>query len=201
MSYEHNVFISYAHGDLWTPWVRDKFVHHLRAYLEIEVGSPEVFVDDQIQTGAHWEAFLKRKVACSKLMLCLLSANYFHREWCRREMALMFEREKSLGIEGENENYGLIIPVRLGDGHAFPDLIRGVQHHDFEQFADPDLPRGTERASLFNQSMRKLAKTIACTLPRAPLYCEDWQLFTGDAFVTELAAKPLATPAPPRMNV
>ena len=33
MPYEHHVFISYAHGDLWTPYVKKLFAPHLNAYL------------------------------------------------------------------------------------------------------------------------------------------------------------------------
>lgn len=201
MDYEHHIFISYAHGDIWTQWVRDTFVKRLKAYLQNEVGRLEVFVDDQIQTGARWDDVLKRKVACSKIMLCLISADYFQRDWCRREMALMLEREKQVGLVGQNENYGLLIPVRLGDGDMFPDLIGRVQFHDFEEFADPDLPSGTERASQFNQNLKKLAKTVAKTLPKVPAYCDAWQQFTGDDFFTQLEAKPLTAQSPPRLIV
>jgi hypothetical protein len=202
MAYEHHVFVSYAHGDLWTPWVRKTFVPRLKGYLELEAGSLEIFVDDQIQTGARWESVLKRKVARSKLMLSLISAEYFHREWCRKEMALMLEREDTLGLVGHDDNYGLLIPIRLGDGDSFPNLIGRIQHHDFEAFADPDLPAGSLRASNFNQNLKKLAKTIARTLPQAPGCCDtSWESLTGDVFCSQLESKPLPLPVPPRLLV
>ena len=200
--YEKHIFVSYAHGKLWTPWVRDRFVPGLEGALEMETGHLEVFVDDQIQTGARWDKVLRRKVARSKLMLSLMSAEYFRREWCRREMSLMLEREKALGFVPHAENYGLLIPVRLGDGDCFPDLIGGVQHHDFGDFADPYLPAGSERASLFFQNLKRLAKTIAQTLPRVPPDCsETWEDLNGDEFFPLLEPKPLAAPAPSRLIV
>ncbi|MGZ8907668.1 MAG: toll/interleukin-1 receptor domain-containing protein [Methylobacter sp.] len=206
MTYEYHVFISYAHGKLWTPWVRDCFAPRLNAYLENEVGhlrndTLPAFSDDQIQTGARWENVLKRKVAHSTVMVCLFSAAYFQSEWCRREMALMLEREQYCGMEGHNDNYGLLIPVRLGDGDTFPDLAERVQYQDFEEFADPDLPPGTKRASEFCISIRTLAKTIAKTLPQAKPYCADWQEFTGNHFIGALAPKPLIHAAPSRLKV
>lgn len=201
MDYEHHIFVSYAHGDLWTPWVLQTFVPRLKAYLQLEAGRLEVFADDQIQTGARWDSVLKRKVACSKLMLSLISADYFHRDWCRREMALMLEREQHLGLDVHDDNYGLLIPIRLGDGLCFPDLIGRVQHHDFQQYADPDLPAGSSRASEFNQNLQKLARTIARTLPRVPPWDAVWQGFTGAAFSPQLEPKPLAAPPPPRLIV
>jgi len=201
MDYEHHIFISYAHGDLWTTWVRGTFVPRLRAYLQLEAGRLEIFVDDQIQSGARWENVLKRKVARSKLMLSLLSADYFQRDWCRREMSLIFEREKDLNLIGCDDNYGLLVPVRLGDGDLFPELVGRVQYHDFEEFADPDLPPGSPRASEFNRNLKKLAKTIARTLPKVPECCDSWTAFTGDFFFNDLAPKPLAAPTPPRLIV
>ena len=175
MEYEHNIFLSYAHGKVWSPWVKDTFVPRLQAYLELEVGPVEISVDYQIDPGANWSENLHRRVAKSQIMLPLLSANYFHREWCRREMALMFEREKNLGLVGSDENYGLLIPVRLGDGLSFPDLISRVQYIDFEDFADPDLPAGSYRAAEFNSLLKKLAKAIGRTLPRVPKKCsKEW---------------------------
>jgi len=202
MNYEHHIFISYARGSVWTHWVRDIFVLKLQSYLELEIGHVEVFVDDQIQTGARWEQVLKRKIACSKLMLPLMSANYFQREWCRREMALMLEREQNLGLIGNDDNYGLLIPVRLGDGQSFPTIVGRVQYQDFEKYADPDLPAGSLRATEFNDLLRQLAKTIARTLPRVPLdCCDSWLELTGDPFLRQLEAKPLPAHAPPRLIV
>ena len=204
MPYEHHVFISYAHGDLWTPYVRNIFAPRLNSYLEIEVGklqnSPPVFSDDQIQTGAYWDNVLKRKLARSTVMVCLFSAAYFQSKWCRREMALMLEREKQCGLEGHGDNYGLVIPVRLGDGDTFPELASRVQYQDFEKFADPDMPQGTARASEFNSSIQALAKTVAKTLMQAQPCCESWQDFTGNGFVDLLESKPL-TFSPPRLLV
>jgi hypothetical protein len=199
--YEHHIFISYAHSSTWTPWVRQTFAPKLRAFLEIEVGRTEIFVDDQIQTGARWAALLKRKVACSKLMMPLMSATYFQRDWCRREMALMLEREKVLGLISHDDNYGLVIPVRLGDGNMFPELIGKVQYFDFEEYADPDLPPATPRASDFNRELKKLSKTIANTLPHVPRWDSSWNGLTGDPFFDDLAAKPLPLPGPPRLLV
>lgn len=201
MDYEHHIFVSYAHGNLWTPWVTETFVPRLQCYLELEVGQLVPFVDEQIQTGARWDNVLKGCVARSKLMLSLLSAAYFRSEWCRREMSLFFEREKKLNLVGRDDNYGLLIPIRLGDGAYFPDVVTELQYHDFEEFADPDLPAGSSRASDFNRNLRKLAKTIARTLPNVPAFCDSWRTFTGNEFFHKLVPKPMAAPTPPRLIV
>jgi hypothetical protein len=202
MNYEHHIFLSYARGDLWTPWVKDRFLPRLIAYLESEVGELDVSVDHQIRAGAYWDENLRGRLARSRIMVALISANYFHSAYCRLEMALMLEREKRLGLEGHDENYGLLIPVRLGDGLTFPDVITRVQYHDFVDFADPDLPNGSTRASNFNDSIKKLVQIIRDTLPRVPEECsEDWLTFTGGDFLEALRAKKLSVPQPPRLIV
>jgi hypothetical protein len=204
MPYEHHVFISYARGEMWTPYVKNVFLPRLNAYLENEIGFlqkgvPLAFFDEQIEMGAHWDPLLKHKVACSTVMVCLFSANYFKSVWCRREMALMLEREQHCGLHGNGDNYGLVIPVRLGDGDTFPDLASRVQHRDFEDYADPDI-EGTPRASELNKLIQALAKTIAKTIKQANPCCPDWQNFTGDAYFDLLEHKPLTT-TPPRLLV
>ena len=202
VEYEYHIFVSYARGTLWADWVKDKFVPKLHFYLESEVGEKQISVDYQIDAGANWELNLRRRVARSQIMIALLSAAYFERDWCRREMAWMFEREKELELEGSSENYGLLIPVRLGDGDKYPELIKRVQYHDLEPFADPDLPPNSVRASNFNDSMKKLAQIIKRTLPNVPSACvEGWQHFTGDVFYPQLCAKEIITSLPPRLPV
>lgn len=200
MSYEHHVFVSYNHGEAWNGYVRDIFVPTLRNYLQLEVAHPEIFVDDQIQTGARWQQVLKQKVARSKLMLPLISAGYFHSEWCRKEMAMMLERQE-LNSSGVPANFGLLIPVRLGDGDCFPETIRQIQYLDFGDYADPDLPPRTQRASDFNMQIRELAKTIAATLPLVPDWSDDWNNLGGVAIFDRLAPCPMPPPAPPRFNI
>ncbi len=201
MAYEHHIFISYAHGDDWSPWVTEKFVAKLRSYLQLEIGRCEISVDDQLRPGTYFDPNLKHRIACSKVMIPILSADYFQREWCRRELALMFEREQVLGLQGHAQNYGLIIPVRIGDGIRFPDLIMQVQHLDFERFANPDIPRDSPRALEFNDNLHDLARHLATMLHRVPDWCPSWSAFTGDGFFDHLAAKPPLPPAPPRLIV
>lgn len=204
MSYEHHVFISYVRDDnLWTPWVKQEFARRLNSYLLIEVGHlqkniPLVFIDDQIQSGARWEKVLKRKVAHSTIMVCLFSAEYFQSEWCRREMALMLEREKHCGMEGCDENYGLIIPVRLGDGDTFPELATTVQFFDFEEFAGLFYSQGAPGDAEFSKKIKHLAKTVATTLNQVHAYNPDWQELTGDTHFDALQHKPLPL-KPPRI--
>jgi hypothetical protein len=201
MEYKYEIFLSYARGDMEALWVKERFMPKLKGYLRAEVGRVEISVDYEIQPGINWDINLKRRIATSRIMLPLLSADYFHSEWCRKEMALMLEREQSIGLNGRDQEYGLLIPIRLGDGLTFPDIISHIQYIDFAKYFDPDLPDCTMRASSFNIEVQKLAQVIARVLPRVPTNCsEAWNDFTGEDFMRHLCAKPLFPP-PSRLLV
>lgn len=207
MSYEHHVFISYARGEEWmTQYVTEVFTPRLNGYLKLQVGyleedAPPAFVDNQIQDGARWDDVLKHKIATSTVMVCLFSAIYFQRPWCRLEMAVMLDREKHCGLEGRAANYGLVIPIHLGgDDDYFPELAKRVQCQNFETYADPDILT-SPRASEFNAQIQRLAKTIANTISKAPQpCCPDWQHFTGEDYIDQLQYQPLPT-MPPRIRI
>jgi TIR domain len=200
--YEYDICVSYAPDPFWGAWVREKFVPRLDAYLRIEVGRMRISAEYQIQSGAPWNPNLGRRVARSQLMLPILTATYFKEECCVRELALMFEREWLLDLEGSADDYGLLIPIWLGDGVTFPDLIGRVNPLDFRQFADLDLPNGSQRAADFNSKVQELAVVIAQTLPRLPEGCSDeWEEFTGNSFLERLRSKKYFLQKPSRLAI
>ena len=201
MEYENHIFISYARGEFWTEWVNKQFVPRLRAYLENQTGSLKVFVDKEIQPGANFDYLLKRNVARSMIMIPLLSPHYFSRVWCRTELALMLERERFIGLEGQGNNYGLIITVRLGDGDMFPDLIGHIQYLDFEDCAILRFPENSLIAQRFDEKLISLAKIVATTLPNVPHWDDRWEKLTCTDLLPQLTPKKLTTSTPPRLIV
>lgn len=199
-AYEFDVCVSYAPDKDWDVWVQEKFVPRLAAHLRNEVGPVKISFKHQIKSGASWNPNLGRRVARSQLMLPILTATYFKEECCVHELALMFEREQSLAMEGSVDDYRMVIPIRLGDGVTFPDLVGRVNHLDFRQFADPYLPNGTARADAFNSKVQELAEVIAQTRLKLPdAYSDEWEKFTGDSFVKQLRPKEYSLLQPSRL--
>lgn len=189
MDYKNNVFISYTRGEL-APWVNKLFAYYLNEYLKLEIGNHlGVFVDSSIESGNDWENTIKENLAGSQVMVCLLSPEYFKSEWCRREMALMMERENQADWQGRDKNSRLIIPVRLGDGDFYPDAVNRIQLYDLEEHVSFNPERYTAKANALEAEIKPLVKLLKNKLENIPDYNKDWLNFTGDDFYDQLESK------------
>lgn len=189
MPYEHDIFISYKRSVMWTPWVLEEFKPRLEGFLESEVGPSLVFADDNIQAGAHWEEVLHSKICRSKIMIALLSASYFKSPWCKKELALMLEREQICAHLMNQSNHGLIIPIRLG-GEGFPKRIADIQRLDFARHANPDISKQTLPAYNFSNDIQSLAKIISDSLFQAPSWESSWDSLDGSTVISSLEPIP-----------
>ena len=134
--YVWDIFISYPHQDHHRVWVLDIFLEDFKLYLRNELGRQvEVYVDkDGIKAGDSWPIVIKNALATSKILVPIWSVDYFLSEWCRRECAAIFHRERALGFRtGENEK-GLILPISLFDGKKFPPFTKEIEWLDCTPF-------------------------------------------------------------------
>ena len=117
--YEHDIFISYRRmNEDWIKWTRENFIRPLRSLLQPGLGSVKIFVDNQIETGASWPAYLARALARSRLLIPVLSRDYFNSDWCRLELALMHHREGLVNFRTPANSEVLILPVVIDDGDS-----------------------------------------------------------------------------------
>ena len=84
-------------------------------------------MDVMIETGASWPDHLALNHARSKLLVAVLSRDYFQSDWCRLELALMYAREKATGLRSRENLSGLIVPLIIDDGNQFPAEIQEIQ--------------------------------------------------------------------------
>jgi hypothetical protein len=97
--YEHDIFVSYRRSDQdWVRWIRDCLVRVLRSLLRPALGQVSVYMDEAIETGASWPNHIALNHARSKILVAVLSRDYFQSDWCRLELALMRHREKAAGF-------------------------------------------------------------------------------------------------------
>src|ERR1700685_3166730 len=98
-NYEYDIFVSYRRSDQeWVRWTRDNLVRALNSLLRPRLGDVKIYIDQNIEAGASWPAELALKHARSKLLVPVLSRDYFQSDWCRLELALMYAREKMAGL-------------------------------------------------------------------------------------------------------
>jgi TIR domain-containing protein len=167
MPYRNDVFISYRREQyVWTPWARDRFKRVLGSYLQRELGDPaRIFIDEQVPVGVNYIEHLAETLAQSKIMVALLSKDYFSSPWCVHELDLMIERAAG------ND---LIIPVVVHDGEVVPDAVGQLQYADFKKFATPALSESSPLYAEFCEAMAKLAPRIGTAIQSAPIFDAKW---------------------------
>jgi hypothetical protein len=168
MSYENDVFISYRREkNAWTPWARDTFKSALESCLQRELGDPaKIFIDHQTPIGANFVNHLASSLAKSKVMVALLSKDYFSSDWCVHELDLMMQRA------GGND---LIIPIVVHDGHAIPDAVGLLQYVDFKNYAIPALCDAGPLHAKFWSAVVDLAPRIGSAVEAAPAFDPKWE--------------------------
>src|SRR6478609_2128376 len=94
MSYQHDIFISYRRNSETYVWIMEHFVPLLQLRVELELGrKPDIFVDNQIDSGTSWPASLGVALGGSRVLIALWSANYLASVWCAAELSHMLGRE------------------------------------------------------------------------------------------------------------
>jgi hypothetical protein len=166
--YQNDIFISYRREkNAWTPWARDTFKLALESCLQRELGDPpNIFLDDQTPIGTNFVNHLARALARSKVMVALLSKDYFSSDWCVHELDLMMER-----AQGDD----LIIPIVVHDGQAIPDAVSLLQWADFRSYAIPALCHAGPLHAEFWSRLVQLAQRIGNAVQAAPDFDPHWE--------------------------
>ena len=204
MAYEYDIFVSYKRHPEWTPWVREFFVNALHAFVGVNFPSFHVFFDEQIESGAAWSLELKRALLHSRVLLSVLSPQYFSSNWCVNEMSIFLEREQTLGLRTSSNPGGLIIPMQLHDGDFYPAYFwNNFQARDMKKFANRTL-RANPNTLLgqdFDCEMQVWSPEICQILSRAPAHDSAWEHHTGSGFFSHLHQSDPHYGAPPRLHL
>jgi hypothetical protein len=168
MPYQNDVFISYRREkNAWTPCARDTFKLALESCLQRELGDPpNIFIDDQTPVGINFVNHLASALATSKIMIALLSKDYFSSDWCIHELDLMMEKAQGADI---------IIPIVVHDGDAIPDAVSLLQSADFRSYAIPALCHAGPLHAEFWTSLVRLSKRIGNAVETTPDFDSRWE--------------------------
>ncbi|MCP4287153.1 MAG: toll/interleukin-1 receptor domain-containing protein [Gammaproteobacteria bacterium] len=179
--YEYHIFISYRRSDDdWVRWTRNNFVKPLRSLLRPALGDVSIFVDEQIETGDDWPMRLARALARSRLLIPVLSRDYFNSEWCRIELAHMYEREQQSGLRTLQEPDGLILPFVIDDGNSFPPKVQAMQGEKIHKFANPWVLLNSPRQEEFAAHLHSWCPCVEQALQRVPTYDSTWENLAYD---------------------
>lgn len=181
--YEYDIFISYRRSDEdWVRWTRDNLVRPLRSLLRPALGNVRIFMDEQIETGADWPLRLAQALARSRLVIPVLSRDYFKSDWCRLELGLIHHREQQCGLRSPATPGGLILPLVIDDGDSFPAEIQAIQAERIQDFANPFMRPDSPRQEELAEQLRLWCPCVEQALARVRAYDPAWEALAIDQF-------------------
>lgn len=184
MPYEYDVFISYRRHAQWPPWVERHFVPIFEHWLGEELGrDARIFWDKNLETGYDWPIELGIKLASSRVLVPLLSRQYFNSLWCRTELALICAREDTCGLGGKITSERLIVPAILHDGEDMPHQIRMIQAARLQECSNVSLADNSPRREMLSDKIRAWVPDVVKAINRAPEYDPAWIALAVDEFL------------------
>ncbi len=177
MSYQYDVFLSYNRKFPHGQWVDEIFYPLFVPYLEDALNQKVLIFKDteEINTGSAWPHRLKNAAVHSKCMVSIFSPAYFLSEWCMKEFAIMFYRQKQLGYLTQKNPDGLIVPVKIFDGEHFPEYANFLQMLDCRDLFL--VGEGMKQAKSYMDLQTRLQRwvyNVAKVIKNAPEWDNQW---------------------------
>jgi len=174
--YEFDLFISYARRGSVQKWLLNHFHRKLLDCLADQFApTPKVYVDKGMSRAVHWPSDLRHALRHSKIMIQLLTPQYFESNWCMAEWHSMLERERMLGLAGPENPQGLVYPILYSDSDNFPLEGKLRSWWDFKEFAYPDpVYQQTHEFVRFHHEVNRLAGDLVQLLGQVPPWRPDW---------------------------
>jgi hypothetical protein len=175
--YRYHFFVSYSRvGDV-PSWLRWHFLPVLRNCLAgMMVEDPQIFIDEQIDTGSEWPRTLAEALHRSCSLIAIWTPSYFRSKWCLAEWYSFRHREEALGYRTAKNPRGLIFPVLFSDGDCLPDEAKRAQHKDFRGFAYPyEVFRNSQKYLEFHDRMTEFAAELASNTEDFPAWDPAWK--------------------------
>lgn len=176
--YKYDVFISYCRYGSVQRWLLNHFYEKLGECLADHFAPPpKVYMDRAMPRAVHWPSELQIALRHSKIMIQMLTPNYFESKWCMAELSSMRAREEILGLAGPEISQGLIYPILYSDSENFPTHERLRSWVNFKEFAHPD-PVYQQTADYvgFHREVNKLAEDLVQLLRKVPNWQPDWPI-------------------------
>ncbi|HNH46779.1 MAG TPA: toll/interleukin-1 receptor domain-containing protein [Myxococcota bacterium] len=185
MSYSYDVFISYRRSPAQArDWTQHVLYPTLRTWLENELNlKPEqIFIDTEhlSDNGLPWPPKLREAILGSKVLVAVLSPQYFESDWCRTELYSMLERQQRTGGR-------CVYLLQVFDGDCYPPEIHVRSPADLSKYATLNRRYLPQRG--WDERCKKMANELKGLLAQAPPYDPDAPIVAhGDA--TRLFPKP-----------
>jgi hypothetical protein len=201
MPYEFDVFVSYRRHYEWPMWVREIFRPLFDHWLGEELGrAHNVFTDYEVESGVSWPQRLGQALGGSRVLVSLLSRQYFSSPWCQLEFAHMRAREVKCNLRTAHCPGGLIIPAHIHDGQDFPKFALEIQAAQLQQYTNVRLAKGGLTEEQLSSEIRKWMPDIVQAINSAPGYDPTWAELAVRDFVQQFAAPEPVQSVPPSLG-
>lgn len=172
----------------------EKFLPLFIHWLGEELGRDALVFFDQtiLEAGTIWPNELVNALARSRVLVPLLSRQYFNSEWCKAELAHMCAREEMCLSKEKRPSRGLIVPAILHDGDDFPRNVCAITPTYLQDCANVRVARDSPTEEELSKRIRdSLVPNVARAIRRAPDYDPNWEGLTASNFL-ELFNRPVA---------
>ena len=174
MAYRYDVFVSYT----WRvpraqQWVRDVLHPPLLDFLELEakISRDRVFLDErEVRPGMEVETAVHAALCDSRVLLAVLSPQYFDSGWCLTEFHTMLERQQATGKQ-------VIYPIAVWDGDRYAAVAKALVLRDYNRWGT--LERG-DRRKRWRDTVRGLAKELDGLVQASPAHDPGWTVTLRD---------------------
>lgn len=200
MPYEYDVFVSYRRHAEWPKWVRDVFSPLLYHWLGEEIPGIRIFIDYDIETGVSWPQQLGQTLSRSRVLVPLLSRQYFSSAWCQLEFGHMLAREAKHSFRTAQHPSGLIVPAHIHDGDSFPACARQILAAQLQPYTNVRLSKGSVTEELLSEEIRRWVPDIAAAVRDAPAIDQTWAELAVQEFVEQFAVSEVVQTLPLRLG-
>lgn len=177
MAYKHDIFISYRRNPETLEWMKNHFLPLLSLRLELELSrKPDIYVDDQLESGMSWPLQLGTELGSSKILVVLWTGNYFSSKWCTQELCQMLARERETKRRKPKNPRGLVIPAVIHGKDRFPSELSDVQYFEMEKCFNVRMAKDSRRAEELDEILSNEAPAIAKAISNAPAWRSAWPL-------------------------
>ena len=174
MTFEHNLFISYAHIDdqPLTPgekgWI-SRFHTTLKAILSMRMGrEAKIWRDEKLQGNDVFSDEIVARFKQSAVLVSIVSSRYLQSDWCTREAREFCQSALENGglVIGNKSRVFKVIKSPVDCQEALPAAMKDVLGYEFFTLKDGvplefDSAYGQEYAQLYNQNVARLAWEVA----------------------------------------
>jgi TIR domain-containing protein len=148
-------------------WVRHVLHPPLVDFLALNAGiSPDrVFLDDRkVRPGMEVETTVHEALRDSRVLLAVLSPQYFESGWCLTEFHTMLARQQTTGQR-------VVYPLAVWDGDKYPPEARALAPLDYNKWGT--LERGMPRKR-WNDTVVVLVKELEGLVHGSPAHDPGW---------------------------